>query len=105
MTQNEKVLKERHEVPEELTWDLTTIFASDEEWKAEYAALEKKLPTIQSFQGKIGESAETLYELFSTQDKLSDRLGRLYTYSHLKYDEDTTNTHYQSLNQRAQRLL
>lgn len=39
------------------------------------------------------------------QDKLSDRLGRLYTYSHLKYDENTTNTHYQSLNQRAQSLL
>ncbi len=29
-----KELLVREQVPEELTWDLTSIFASDEEWEA-----------------------------------------------------------------------
>src|SRR5699024_1419496 len=57
------------------------------------------------FQGKLGESADTLYELFQFQDKISQRLGKLYTYAHMRYDQDTTNDFYQALNQKAESVL
>ena len=31
----------REEVPVELTWDLTTIFGTDEAWEAEYKQLKQ----------------------------------------------------------------
>src|SRR5699024_6996283 len=62
-------------------------------------------PEIASFQGTLGDSADRLLALFQLQDALSERIGRLYTYSHMKYDEDTTNAFYQGLDQKAQMLL
>ena len=36
-----KELLVREQVPEELTWDLTSIFASDEEWEKEFKAMKR----------------------------------------------------------------
>lgn len=105
MTDMTKELPERNEVPEELTWDLTTIFTSEEEWEKEYKQLSEDLPKVKEFQGTLGESADQLYALFQFQDNISERLGKLYTYSHMRYDEDTTNSTYQAMNQKAESVL
>ena len=44
----------RENVPVELTWDLTTIFETDEAWEAEFKAIEQLLPQIEQYKGKIG---------------------------------------------------
>lgn len=100
-----KQLPSREEVPEHLTWDLATIFASDAAWEEEYKALQEAIPQIKEFQQTLGQSAEQLYNAFKLQDELSERLGKLYTYAHMRYDEDTTNSFYQGLNQQAEVLL
>src|SRR5699024_9186172 len=58
-----------------------------------------------SFQGTLEQSAEQLYDLFQFQDKISERLGKLYTYAHMRYDQDTTNSAYQAMNQKAESVL
>ena len=105
MTNATKELKKRNEVPVELTWRLEDIFASDEDWKKEYKQLEADLPQIDKFQGKLDTSADALYDLLKLQDDLSSRLGKLYTYAHMRYDQDTTNSFYQDLNAQAETLL
>ncbi|HLS67028.1 MAG TPA: oligoendopeptidase F [Pseudogracilibacillus sp.] len=105
MTKDTTAIPKRSEVPEELTWDLTTIFKTDETWEEEYEALQKEIPNIKDFQGTLHTSAERLHQLFTYQDEVSERLGKLYTYSHMKYDEDTTNSFYQGMNQKASTLL
>lgn len=55
--------------------------------------------------GKIAESAQNLYDVLKLQDQLSERLGKLFTYAHMRYDEDTTNSKYQALNEKAENLL
>lgn len=105
MTDMTKELPERSEVPVEDTWDLTTIFATDEQWEEEYNSLNEEIPKINSFQGTLGDSAEQLYDLFQFQDKISERLGKLYTYAHMRYDQDTTNSTYQAMNQKAESVL
>lgn len=100
-----KEIPKRNEVPVELTWDLTTIFKTDDEWEKEYEALRGEIPKIKQYQGKLSDSADILYELFRLQDTISERLGKLYAYSHMKYDEDTTNSFYQGLDQKAKMLL
>ncbi|PAQ14379.1 oligoendopeptidase F [Bacillaceae bacterium SAOS 7] len=106
MTNNQaaKQLPLRSEVLEELTWKLEDIFANDEAWEKEYAEVKELSNKAQSFQGTLGENAEQLYQFFTYQDQLLERMGKVYTYSHMRYDQDTTNAHYQGMDDRAKNL-
>lgn len=105
MSKTTKELKSREEVPKELTWDLEAIFATDELWEEEFKQLQKDIPHIKAFQGKLSESADVLYDLFKLQDELSERLGKLYTYARMRYDENTTNSFYQAQQTQAENVL
>jgi oligoendopeptidase F len=99
-----KSLPARSEIPVEETWKLEDIFASDEEWEKEFQAVKGLIPRIKEFDGKLGENAETLYQALNFQDQLLERIGKLYTYSHMRYDQDTTNSFYQGLDDRMKNL-
>lgn len=99
-----KKLPKREELKVEDTWRLEDIFATDEEWEKEFNEIKKAIPKIADYRGKLGESAETLFEALQYQDHVMERLGKLYTYAHMRYDQDTTNSFYQGLNDRAQTL-
>ncbi|RIU89316.1 oligoendopeptidase F [Oceanobacillus picturae] len=100
-----KELPKRNELPVNLTWKLEDIFETDQAWDEELAQLQKDIPQIAEFQGKLSDSADSLYNMLLLQDKLSQRLGKLYTYAHMRYDEDTTNSWYQGLNAKAENVL
>ncbi|MBA2872127.1 oligoendopeptidase F [Anoxybacillus calidus] len=99
-----KSLPSRSEIPVEDTWRLEDIFPTDEAWEQEFQEVKKMIPNILNYQGKLGESADVLYDALQYQDELSMRLGKLYTYAHMRYDQDTTNSFYQGLNDRASNL-
>ena len=100
-----KKLPVRDEVATENTWRLEDIFAVDEQWEKEFNEVKGLIPSVQEYQGKLGESAEQLYSALQLQDKLLERLGRLYTYAHMRYDQDTTNSFYQGLDDRIKKPL
>lgn len=97
-------LPSRNEVPDELTWRLEDIFPSDDDWNKEYEAVKEKLSGAASYQGKLGESAEQLYHALKFQDEVTERFGKLYTYAHMRYDQDTTNAFYQGMDSKAKSL-
>ena len=94
----------RDQVPEELTWDLTTIFTSDEEWEKEFKAIEALEEKAKDYEGKATQSAQSLYEALQFSDQLNERFSKLYVYSHLKHDQDTTNGKYQAMDSRVRSL-
>ena len=96
-----KPIRKRSEVAAEFTWDLTDIFPSDEAWRAEYEALRPYTEAVAAYQGRLGESAETLLAYFRLDDELNVRIGRLYGYANCKADEDTSNGFYQDLRGKA----
>ncbi|MCM3238017.1 oligoendopeptidase F [Heyndrickxia oleronia] len=100
-----KSLPSRNEVQEELTWRLEDIFASDEAWDKEYKEVKELLPSAERFKGKLGDNAEKLFEALTFQDEVAERLGKLYAYSHMRSDQDTTNSFYQGLDSRMNSLL
>lgn len=99
-----KKLPLRNEVPVEDTWRLEDIFASDEEWDKEFEEVAKLSQKATEYQGKLSESADVLYEALQYQDELLARLGKLYTYAHMRYDQDTTNSYYQGVDGRIKSL-
>ncbi|WP_017754645.1 oligoendopeptidase F [Calidifontibacillus oryziterrae] len=100
-----KSLPKRSEIDSEYTWRLEDVFSSDEEWEKEFNEVKAVLPTIDQYRGKLTESADSLYKALESQYDISRRLGILYTYAHMRYDQDTTNNFYQGLNDRATNLL
>ncbi|MDQ0255392.1 oligoendopeptidase F [Evansella vedderi] len=105
MAGNTAALPKREEIPKDKTWDLEDIYATDQDWEQEFKEIKEMLPKLKDYKGKLSESAETLYELLQYQDEISKKLGKLYTYAHMRYDQDTTNSFYQGLNDRASQLL
>ncbi|WP_462408991.1 oligoendopeptidase F [Neobacillus sp. Marseille-QA0830] len=99
-----KTLPARSEIQVEETWKLEDIFASDQEWEKEFQEVTKLIPEIKKYEGKLVESAEMLFSALQFQDQLLERLGKLYTYAHMRYDQDTTNSFYQGLDSRIQNL-
>ncbi|MFE8700391.1 oligoendopeptidase F [Cytobacillus sp. FJAT-54145] len=99
-----KKLPSRSEIKMEDTWRLEDIFPTDQAWEKEYQAVKELIPEASQFQGKLGESAETLYTALQYQDQVLERIGRLYTYAHMRYDQDTTNSFYQGFDDRIKNL-
>jgi len=105
LSEGTKELLSREEVPEELTWRLEDIFATDEDWEGEYEQLQKDIPQIGEYRGKLAESSKGLHALLQLQDELSGRLGKLFVYARMRYDQDTTNSFYQAMIGKAQTVL
>ena len=99
-----KKLPLRSEIAEKDTWRLEDIFPSDEAWEKEFQEVLTMIPGIKEFQGRLGENAATLYAALQYQDQLLERLGKLRAYSHMRYDQDTTNSFYQALDDRMRNL-
>lgn len=95
----------RNEVPTELTWKLEDIFSSDESWESEYKEVSELAEKADAFKGTFNNGAQALYDALAYKDEVSERIYRLYTYSHMRYDQDTTNSHYQAMDSRIKTLL
>lgn len=78
----------RSQVPEELTWDLSPLYATAEAWEADFARLDAAAAPVLAMQGKL-DSAEAVARLFEAETALDRLLERLHTYAHLRHDEDT----------------
>ncbi|KOO50308.1 oligoendopeptidase F [Priestia koreensis] len=99
-----KKLPVRSDIQVEDTWKLEDIYSSDQEWEKEFEAVKALLPNVTTYQGKLGESADTLYAAMQAQDELTMRASQLYAYAHMRYDQDTGNSFYQGLNDRMKSL-
>ncbi|WP_347318049.1 oligoendopeptidase F [Rossellomorea sp. RS05] len=99
-----KRLPTRSEVKQELTWRLEDIFSSDEAWEKEFKEIQELSGKAGDFKGTLGNGADELYAAFAFQDEILERMGKVYTYSHMRYDQDTTNSHYQGMDDRAKSL-
>lgn len=104
MTETKKI-PTREEVPVEKTWRLEDIFATDEAWDAEYEAVEALSTTASEYEGTLKDGADAMLKALQYRDELYERLSRLYAYSHMRYDQDTTNSVYQAMDSRAKTLL
>jgi len=100
MTDN-KQLPTRAEVPAERTWDLTTIFDSDEAWEEAYDQAAEKIEDFKSYEGTLDQGAEDFQEALEAMLDVSREVSKVYVYSSLKSDQDTGNNTYQAMNNRA----
>lgn len=85
---------ERNEVSEESKWDLSDLYESDDQWESSLSELEKDIEGYEAFKGTLANSANAIKDCLKFDASFSRRLDSLYTYAHLKRDEDKTNSKY-----------
>ncbi|MGB5748147.1 MAG: oligoendopeptidase F [Desulfobacterales bacterium] len=96
-----KMIAERKEVPDEDKWVLIPLFESDEAWESLFSEIEKKLESYDDYRGRLKESVRVFKEAIEFHLGLTRKIERLYTFAHLKSDEDKSNQFYLGLHQRA----
>lgn len=98
---SKKTLPKRSDIPDQYKWDLTQIYPTDQEWEEAFTRVKEMLPKLKEYKGKLGNSASVLLEALQVKEEMEQNLGKVYVYSHLRHDEDTSNSKYQMLHDRA----
>jgi len=90
-------IRQRHEIPVEDTWALEDLYISDEAWEAELATLSEDQTYLASFAGKLGDSAQSLYDFLFRSEQVNAKAELLANYCMRKADQDTRNGAYQAM--------
>lgn len=94
--------KLRNEVAIEDKWNVENLYPSLEAWEKAFKSFVdlKKIPhwpALQKYQGKLSQGAEQVREALELMLQIDRELSKLYTYAHLKHDEDITNTTFKNI--------
>ena len=96
--------RDRSEIPGNLTWNLTEIYANDDAWQAAADELTKRIQEITPFKGSLGKSAIKLLNCLDLQGEIDKELLRLYCYGFLAFDLDNRDSKYLSMKSRGEQL-
>lgn len=94
----------RNDVNVEETWNLESIYETNEAWEEEFESVKAMLPLLVEYKGRLAQTDAILFEGLQLRDEVSRRLHKLYTYAHMRYDENTADSFYQAMNDRARTL-
>ena len=95
----------REEIPAEVKWAIEDLYKNDDEWEADFTRLKEHLPELSAYEGRLGESAQTLLSMQRLCDKMNMLAEKVYVYANQRLHENTDNAVYQNLASRAQSLL
>ncbi len=95
---------ERADVPSKYRWDLTALFPNDAAWSRTRADLERRIPQMEKFRGRLGVSSDSLAAGLETMFGFYRDLSRLSTYSSQLTDEDTRLSAHMEMRDAAERL-
>lgn len=95
----------REEIPAEAKWAIEDLYKNDDEWEADFTRLKERLPELSAYEGRLGESAQTLLSMQRLCDKMNMLAEKVYVYANQRLHENTDNAVYQNLASRAQSLL
>ena len=97
-----KKLPTRDKVKVADTWDLSSLFPSDDAWEKAFKKWEKQVPKYESFRGTLADGPEALLKCLKFDSKLEREGERLGYYAMLKTTEDQANSTYQGMMGRLQ---
>lgn len=77
---------------EKYTWNLTDIFKTKEEFEKEIEKLNKMLNEIKTYQGKLSNSSENIYQCYRNYEKALEYYEKIYAFGMLKFHLDMANS-------------
>lgn len=89
----------------EHTWDVASIFPTDEAWEDAFRGIVSGLPALQAFRGRLGESANTLADWFEAMQGTFRVLWQVVVYATMGHSVDKTDQAAAARHDRARGLL
>jgi len=90
---------------ETYVWDLTDIYPTVSEWEEAMATIASRIENLPSYQGTLGESAESLYTALREYSDTQKEVYRAYVYTSLERDADQRQPEPQARFGRARQML
>jgi oligoendopeptidase F len=88
-----------------VNWDLSEIYATDDEWQAARQTLSQEKNRLDAFKGRLQASAEALKQALDIRFLLEMQAGRLWAYAGMRGDEDLRESGPQGMRQSMQSAL
>lgn len=90
------MIKKRADAAKEDCWNVEALYPNTEAWEAALKSIVKKdaspfWPELAALKGHLSDSPESIKSALETIFSLSRNLSALYTYAHLRHDEDIAN--------------
>ncbi len=84
---------QRKDVAKQDCWNVEAMYPTFDDWEKDFKKFvstetRPRWPEFQSYRGKLGDSPEVLKNALKTMLAIDRTLENLYTYAHLKHDED-----------------
>lgn len=90
-------VKDRKDIDVKDTWNLESIYANNELWEEDYAALEKEAEEFAKLKGAIEADVSKIPAVLDAYYGLHRRLSKLGVYARMRSDQDTTDSTYQTM--------
>lgn len=90
-------VKDRKDIDVKDTWNLESIYANNELWEEDYAALEKDEAEFAKLKGAIEADVSKIPAVLDAYYGLHRRLSKLSVYARMRFDQDTTDSTYQTM--------
>lgn len=94
----------RKDIPEKAKWNLDGLYLKESLWEEDIKKLDKDLTGYESFKGTLSSSAKNIKSCLEFDINISRTMEKLYTYAHLRNDEDKTHSQNQSNFEKIVRL-
>lgn len=103
MTEIAEATKERAEISPADKWNVEALYKNLEAWKMEVERVcrpsqKPHWPELAAFKNRLGEGAEVVKEFLDLSFSLDKKLSRLYTYAHMRHDEDLAHEEHKKAN-------
>lgn len=98
-------IPKRTEVPEELKWDLTRVFSSDNDWEQEYTLIKKEVQDLSKLKKDFTKDGHYLYDGLTKILEVGRRLEKVYVYATMSSDVDSSDSHYLGYVAQSQTLV
>lgn len=100
----------RDQVLEKDKWNVESLYPSFERWKQEFQNIfpeerKPRWPELAAFKGSLGKDPETLKQALEYLLDLSRKIEKLYTYAHLRHDEEIAQDIHKAAFQRITGIL
>lgn len=95
----------RDEIDDKLKWHLNHMYETDDMWEEDFKLAGKLSAGLIKYTGRLSESPSVFEKALKLMADVDEKAVKLYCYSHMRRDEDNSNSYYQGLFQRVHSLV
>ncbi|WP_029450928.1 oligoendopeptidase F [Clostridium algidicarnis] len=99
-----KRLKTREEIASQYKWNIEKVYKDSRRWEEDFQQLKIEALKLKEFPGTLSDP-KNLIAYLNLKEKISRKAEVLFVYAHLKSDEDTANTEFQTIKEKIDGYL